>query len=206
MKNIVIILMFVAFLQANAQSIVPIQDYRNNPNLNNTYFKDVNNYLSKFVGTWVFNDGTKALKIKFYRIDRVPKFLLTNSFMDEIHSYIEYKVLEGGVWVTKYNTFPPIGTPLDQPMMTIYSIHGSIYFDINLLSMRYHEPTPSCKRWFNAALELKFINNGLSQQLEWKRKLFAPNSFLSEEPCPDGQMIDMSEFIIPAELLLTKQN
>lgn len=206
MKNIVIILLFVTFLKTNAQTIVPIQNYRNNPNLNNTYFQDVNNYLNKFVGTWVFNDGTKALKIKFYRINRVPKFLLTNSFMDEIHSYLEYKVLEGGVWVTKYNTFPPIGTPPDQPMMTIYSIHGSIYFDINLLSMRYHEPTSSCKRWFNAALELKFINNGLSQQLEWKRKLFAPNSFLSEEPCPDGQMIDMSEFIIPAELLLTKQN
>ena len=198
--------MFVAFLQANAQSIVPIQDYRNNPNLNNTYFKDVNNYLNKFAGTWVFNDGTKALKIKFYRINKVPKFLSTNSFMDEIHSYIEYKVLEGGIWITKYNTFPPIGTPVDQPMMTIYSIYGSIYFDINTLYTNYHEPSPSCKRWFQASLELKFINNGLSQQLEWKRTLSEPNTFLSEEPCPNGQMIDMNEFIIPAELLLTKQN
>ena len=206
MKNIVIILMFVAFLQANAQSIVPLQDYKNNIYLDNTYFKDINNHLNKFVGTWVFNDGSKALKIKFYRINKMPLSLPKTSFMDEIHSYIEYKVLEGGIWVTKYNTFPPIGTPPDQPMMTIYSIRGSILHEINSLQMNYHEPTSSCKRWFNAALELKFINNGLSQQLEWKRKLYAPNSFLSEEPCPDGQMIDMSEFIIPAELLLTKQN
>mgnify|MGYP006174447459 FL=1 len=206
MKNIVIVLLFVAFLKSNAQTIVPIENWKNNSDLNNTYYKDVNNHLNKFVGTWVFNDGNKSLKIKLYRINKVPLFLNINSFIDEIHSYIEYKVLEGGVWVAKHNTFPPIGTPIDQPMMTIYSIHGSINFDINTLYTRYDEPTPSCKRWFNAALELKFINNGLSQQLEWKRKLYAPNSFLSEEPCPDGQMIDMSEFIIPAELLLTKQN
>ena len=68
-KKIFILLFVFCFTivkaQQNTWNIIPLEDqYKiENIGLQNVYYKDVNNHLDKFLGTWVYYQGNENFKI-----------------------------------------------------------------------------------------------------------------------------------------------
>ena len=70
MKNIKFILIYsLIILGINCKAQSPIIDLndRNGTIINGAYYKDVNNLLNQFEGTYVLNDGVNYLKIVFQK-------------------------------------------------------------------------------------------------------------------------------------------
>nr|WP_120200211.1 DUF6705 family protein [Ichthyenterobacterium magnum] len=64
MKHItIIIIALLLTLSCKAQSPIVALDESLNNKSNGTYFKDLNNELNKFMGTWVYTDGNNSLTI-----------------------------------------------------------------------------------------------------------------------------------------------
>jgi hypothetical protein len=64
MKNIILLIIAIVFtIQCSAQTkTVKLTDKNDDRELE-TYYKDANNDLDAFVGTWIFTDGNTSLKI-----------------------------------------------------------------------------------------------------------------------------------------------
>lgn len=66
MKTIYILLITILFSSTSiAQS--PVVDIENKPSfretVTNTYYKDINNFMNPFVGTWIYTNGNTSFKI-----------------------------------------------------------------------------------------------------------------------------------------------
>ena len=66
MKTIYILLITILFSSTSiAQS--PVVDIENKPSfretVTNTYYKDINNFMNPFVGTWIYINGNTSFKI-----------------------------------------------------------------------------------------------------------------------------------------------
>lgn len=67
MKNTLFTIIFLVFISLSCkaqQPIISIED-ATAEEIENAYYKDTNNILDPFVGSWVLNDGTTYLKIVF---------------------------------------------------------------------------------------------------------------------------------------------
>ncbi len=207
MKTYISIFLIFSFLTIKAQEIiVPLEDeltYEDNTETP-IYFKDVNNTLNKFTGNWVFDDGTHYLKIFIVKNSHEalgwPPHYNDPNFNDNLSITLIYKL--NGVEI--YNT--------ESASSQDAHITGSIINNSNEIEFYYREPTTSCERHKKADLSLEFISDGTLGQngslpsgtLEWKRV----NGLSRVSPlkeCPDGNTIDTSEFVIPAELTLERE-
>ncbi|PTT71022.1 DUF6705 family protein, partial [Chryseobacterium sp. HMWF001] len=61
MKNTILLILFLGIISCNAQVIPMKADYTEVPD--NAYFKDTDNFLDKFVGTWKYQNGNEQLTI-----------------------------------------------------------------------------------------------------------------------------------------------
>ena len=93
MKNIIlIIVIFLAVLNCKAQS--PILSIKNIglKNQSNAYYKDIDNELNPYEGTWVHTDGNTSLKIKLVKNEKAKE---VNYYEDLIIGGYQY--IENGV-------------------------------------------------------------------------------------------------------------
>jgi len=157
--------------------------------------EDTNNNLDKFVGNWLYDDGTDYLAIEVVKYEHSPigidGFYNDNDFQDVLHINMEYH-LNG---VVKYNSDNAV------------SISGNILDAFNIIELLYNEPSLiSCERRNNARLILEYRSNfpNGQPQLIWTRENGVRPGF-SVIKCPDGSEPDASEFLIPENLVLTKQ-
>ena len=98
MKNIIIFLLIINLYNCKAQSpIHPLADRNVPENLNNVYFKDVDNDLDQFVGTWVFQDGNTSLTIVLVKL---TQFFNGSWYEDMLIG--EYKYVENGIEIVNY--------------------------------------------------------------------------------------------------------
>lgn len=207
MKNLTTLMMILACYIGYNQTVVSLNNFGQYLSQDNVYFKDTNNYLNKFEGIWEYNDGTHHLIIRLFKVNQVligGGSLNITQYSDEIHSFIEYKTFENGVWISKYNSFP---YPEALNGICEKCIKGTLQTsNQNKLTMHYNEPSISCSRLKSATLYLTYALeiNSITPQLIWERIMHGDNRFGMDIPCPDGQMIDTSDFIIPANLVLTK--
>lgn len=81
MKHLFKILsLFLIALSCKAQS--PVIDLHTSDftNIENTYYKDIENFYGQFVGTWVYSDDVKTIRYRFAKkicfITNLKKFLL----------------------------------------------------------------------------------------------------------------------------------
>jgi hypothetical protein len=85
MKKIIIILVLVSSVFGNAQTVVgictghPIQDLPMG-----SYIQDINNDFDKFVGIWVWSNGTDTVTFKLIKV--------THQLNSEYHSYRDYMI------------------------------------------------------------------------------------------------------------------
>jgi len=187
MKNIVYIitLLISTFIFAQ-ETIVPIEQmpsYSITDQNNGTYyFKDVNNVLDKFVGTWKYETANESLEITFYK---VLYEAYGNDFIDELDCNFIY--IKNGVTVFDTSTINPDDK---------YFITGAYLRDLNKIKLDYSEPT-SPRDW-RASLILDYIPAALGEpeKLDWFVKTFAKKTVNGEKVYP---------FEIPYNLQLIKQ-
>lgn len=113
-KNIIILLLFVLKSQAQIVDIDTISCERGyEPNV---YYKDVNNILNNFEGTWLYQNGSIVLTIKFRKI-----LNSSNTVNSEDLLIGEYEFIENGV--VKINTLNYFNTNYSD--QTEHSIFGN---------------------------------------------------------------------------------
>lgn len=195
MKNILkIILVLVCATNSSIisaqETIIPLENQHTTapPPNQIVYYKDVNNVLNKYVGTWKYENGTHSLTIQITKEEHASKgFGSYNdpNFEDNIVIKVFYK-LNG---VTKYT-------------YQMGAMWGNNILTSNKIDIIYEEPTTTiCPRKKQADLLLEFIPNGLSSQLKWERK----NRLPREGKCDENTEYDSADFLIPENLTLTKQ-
>lgn len=194
-KNIYlqILTLFVGFL-SNAQEVIISIEQQNAINFNELeetaiYFKDTNNLLNKYVGNWIFNDGTHFLEINItkhiHELIGVTELYESNDYEDYIGISFIYKLNN----IEKYNS---------------NGIFGNSIISDNKVRLTYYEPSLiNCARQKQANLTLEFVENfPNSHQLNWTRT----NTVIEGlSKCQDGTYFDNTNFLIPANLILTKQ-
>ena len=204
MKYIYIIticlLMSAYSVNAQNETIVPIENwYTVNLSDDIYYFKDVNNYLDKFVGVWVYSNNNTYLKLEIIKEthqDMNGGFSLNlDDFEDYIVISMQYK--ENGI--EKYNSLPST-INRDNPRMSGNNIDTD---NTNKIKITYKEPSiVSCTRLRRGDLVLEF-SSGSPDQLIWTR-IDEPVNYGWIPKCPNG-VVDDTPFLIPANLILTKQ-
>lgn len=107
MKKIFYLTSLLLFTFCTAQNQV-IELYGNQPfgTVNNAYYKDVNDFLNQYIGTWLYTNGNTSLKIIFQKRE--------HKYMPGTISYYrdllvgEYQFIENGI--EKVNTLNQINT------------------------------------------------------------------------------------------------
>lgn len=123
MKNILITFLFLAIIiNCKAQSpVINIEDYNGKP-IEGAYYRDTDNLLDSFVGTYIYTNGTTSLKIVLQK-----KTMLFDSFKYEDLLVGEYQYLEDGV--EKINTL--INLAESHLYSFDYGIHGNAILRMN---------------------------------------------------------------------------
>lgn len=206
MKKIFYILtvFFLVSLRTYSQEIIPIEnqfDYDNPFG----HFKDVNGILDKFTGEWEFTDATHYFKIKFYKIEDVVTFN-GHDINDELRSFMFYKELQNGNWVTIYNTYPLSYSATDltnQNFNNLTCIHGNVsWHNNNKVTLFYYEPSPTCSRIYEQELILLYSSSSGSPQLNWQLGLINGSSIV--EPCSLETGNQIYQYRIPNQMILNK--
>lgn len=185
MKNILFTILTLITISTFAQQDVTVsihQKGRLEEEDNLTYYyKDLNNDLDKFLGTWKYIDTNKELTVTFYQE--------TNNYcgnsQDELYAKFTYS--ENGILV--YNTFTNY-----RPNK---KISGAFFDDINKMELFYDEPsTITYRRTVNPPiLKIEFLgSDNLSGQplLKWDLEYNTHGN-------------EVWPFRIPKNLILTRQ-
>lgn len=122
MKNLILIVLLLLSINCKAQSpIIDIID-DDGSEINGAYYKDVNNLLNPFEGTYIYTSGSTTLKIVL-----VKKVLQYNSQYYEDLIIGEYQYIKDGVQIA--NTLSEISTTyLNQRN---HKIEGNLIVDKN---------------------------------------------------------------------------
>ena len=182
MKKMIYMLTVLLGITVNAQEIiVPIENLSSTDvNADKYYFKDVNNVLDKYLGTWKYETATESLEVTFTKI-------VHNPYVDDYTDIIsgQYVYIKNGV--TIINTFP-----LDYEEYGHF-IFGEYLDTLNKLDLFYSEPD-DLREW-KARLILDY-NFTSPATLNWHVKTFSRKTvgFLKVYP-----------YQIPKDLVLIKQ-
>lgn len=123
-KTIFTFLLFISFINCKAQN--PIIPRFNNGgtfgDVPGAYYKDIDNYLNQFVGTWIFTNGTTSLEIKFIKKEMIQKTMLnSNSIYYADYLFGEFRYVENGI--EKANTLDALNNSFLTPYeYSLYSI------------------------------------------------------------------------------------
>lgn len=190
MKNIYKIIILLSGFSSFSQTIVekPIQTFYEGNFPSNVYYKDLNNLLNKYVGTWIFDDGTHYFKIQFYKQTYYRETPIGNKkttiYTDRIIGHYQYKL--NGVEI--YNI-----TNNDEFAHSSSGSYRNTGFNIF-----YDEPTTnSCGRRIMGEVSLIHSINNSVEQLTWNRVDFNGGA--------DCYPFDTTPFKTPANMVLTKQ-
>ena len=131
MKKILTLIFIISYLNTFSQNI-NIENI-SSPRVSGAYYKDINNLLDPYVGTWVYSSPTDTLKIKLRKVIRAP--FINNSFEDLIVG--EYQYIKNGV--EKINTLSNFST--NYPMQRAHKINGNnILENHNIPKCNYCNP------------------------------------------------------------------
>jgi hypothetical protein len=210
MKKIIFLTLFLLFsttiIAQNEE--VPVEDWLNTE-YSNPYLKDINNVLNKFEGEWLYTDATHYFKIKFYKIEHVDLTIMGGHWIfDELRSFMLYKELQGGVWVTVYNTYPASYTPADlqnSAFNNFTSIHGNAVYknNLNKIGLFHYEPAPPCSRVNKRSNNVLYSTVGGQETLTWTLDYYYTSNVV--KPCPDSVVNNPQyNYKIPENMVMVK--
>lgn len=196
MKNIIILLLIINLYNCKAQSTIhPLADRNVPENFNNVYFKDIDNDLDQFVGTWVFQDGNTSLTIV---LEKLTQFFTGSWYDDRLIG--EYKYVLNGTEIVNY--LPRLNNP--NVTKAAHSIKGK-----KIVSKYYLPECDFCatnqrrlslnfadlerKYLFDSELILTYVNdNGIEKLyvvLQGKTTSTVPDNVPLETRVPYGEYI-----------------
>lgn len=156
-----------------------------------TYFKDINGTFNKFLGTWIYNQDGHYFRITFFKTENVDYWFSDRQTEDIVESHYEYKY-NGNLIFENYST--------NRTMVS-----SNILYNDNFLGFSYLEPSlTSCNKARIGRLKITYsLNSSGLPILIWERVIvpLTQNPF----PCPDNSAPDESDFLVPANMVLTKQ-
>jgi len=202
-KIIIVIAFIFCFAFSQAQQVVPAEEkqsfllsYVETRYPDNVYFQDTNNILDKYIGNWVYDDGTHFFEINISLIEnRQAGFSGRTEFNDLL--IVRYRYVENGIEV--YNILN------DNERFAMRMLYA---YEDNRTSFHYEEPTDACTRANNAYLRIDYLpedsSNGTPETLNWQRLYFNSLSGVVNR-CPDGTSTDDSPLRIPEEMTLSRQ-
>ena len=200
-KNILTIasLLLISNLIQAQQTVKPIESwlhdsYSDNPN---TYYKDTNNKLQDLASTWVYDNGVDYFRITFYKIKSKVNDK-HNVYADILLSKFLYKRNNTVIYDNYGTNSYPVGTVNTKP-----SEIESDFVKNATVSFGYTEPSSNdCKRRRVGFLNITYNANPVPT-LQWKR--ITNERYFLDMPCENGVEPDNSDFVIPAEMMLNKQ-
>ncbi|PQJ31411.1 hypothetical protein BST92_05515 [Nonlabens arenilitoris] len=118
MKYIITLLItLVHFYNYAQQPVLTLQD-QGFRNIDNAYYKDNNNELDSFEGTWLFTDGNNSLKIV---LEKEVMYYNGSYYEDRIRG--EYQYIKNGVEIV--NTLIRLNDTILQPSFSRHEIYGN---------------------------------------------------------------------------------
>ena len=150
------------------------------------YLKDYNNNLDKFVGTWVYTQGTTTFTLV---IKKAIKVRIVDYYSDELQ--ITFKYVQNGV--VKSNTLSLSGDKSPVISMNFWPNNFS------KMSLHYMDPERP-KVIGKAVINTTFIALGAPSKLQWS--LVQTGLLNSHEGDPEVLM----DFRVPTSATLTKVN
>ena len=196
--KIFLLLLFVNFI-AGQEIIKPIEqrlgdNYQNNTNV---YYKDTNERLQDLVGSWEYEENGVFFKVTFYKL-KINHNEKHNVFGDKL--FAKFLFIENGNVV--YDNYENMVYPISANVNTKPSDIESTYVLPNHISFLYTEPSMiDCHRRKVGRLEITYLNNA-TPQIQWVRT--TATRYFRSNPCDNGVLPDDSDFLIPANMVLTK--
>ena len=202
MKHIIYTLILLFSINSLAQQIVPLETkYTTNFLARDTYFKDVNGELDKFIGTWKYEDATTStvFEITFYKEENVSS--IHNCTFDRLNANFKLTINN----VEQYNTY----TNDYGKMFMGGSFYNSYIYD-PAGTGDYTIVAPSVNRYHLAIVEPGFIGFLHSSDLTiiyeselGLEKLYWKNDVSVATLIATGQQINIYQ--MPLEMVLIKQ-
>lgn len=159
MKNIksLILLLFTTCIFAQSPEIN--MHSTGHRDVENAYYKDIDDFQNQFVGTWVYTDATKTIRFRFVKKEMFYYQSFTNCYVDFLVGEMQY--LENGV--EKINSLMNLN--INHSEIFNYSLYGDRKVfnnwypkclecpdNIERLPMSYNEPTNN-----DSGLEAAFV-------------------------------------------------
>ena len=185
MKHIIIILITtISFFNCKAQSPILSIDELGRNNLNNAYYKDLNNELNPFEGTWLYANGNTSLKIVLVK---KPMYFNGKYYEDLIIG--EYQYIENGV--EKINTLADLNLNLGHShKIDGNNIHNTCIFlpaddcvdgekrlDVSLMN-------PGTRHYANLLLHKRVVNGQQALKAVFSFTYIGPNDETGDQPNP----------------------
>jgi len=214
-KVYILIFALIWFTLCKAQSpILPLYNNSNFGNVENAYYKDINNVHNQYVGTWLYVNGNTSLKIilKKKEIFHVVGHI-TNPTPDFYTDAIvgEYQYIENGV--EKINTLPNITfdfqTSSDHNLYSFSLKRADTYPKCNECTigekvLRMNIDEPSRRHIINLSRDFiirRYFDNGVEKLKIWF--ILTGNGVYVDSNT--NELSDISGFSLPyGEYVLTK--
>lgn len=209
MKKVIIILLFIVSNYSIAQSPV-LNIHTTYQDIENAYYKDIDNFQNQFIGTWVYTDAAKTIRFRFIKKEMFYFQSVKSYYIDVLVGEMQY--IENGV--EKINSLMNLNA--NHLKIFSYSLHGTIKIannyppicnecpqNIERLPMSYDEPTNN-----DEGLEAYFVMRRADENGVQKIKIQyflsnGPSGFQSDFQTPSTN----TDFTIPyGDYTLTKEN
>lgn len=156
-----------------------------------TYFKDLNNSLDKFLGSWVYSQGSEYFKITFIKLTNQVSEMNLRQKEDILITRYEYKQNGNTIFET-YSTNRSF-------------VNWSFMIDSNKIALSYTEPSfTHCRKQRIGDLEITYSLNSNNQPIiTWSRTDAPINQ--QPIPCQGSTTVDISNFLTPGNMILVKQ-
>lgn len=147
MKRIIQISMLLfTIIVCKAQTPV-INIHGSKKEIENAYYKDIENFYGQFVGTWVYSDNVKTIRYRFAKKERFYRQSVQNYYVDYLIGEMQY--IENGV--EKINSLNRVNLNFDTIFKYSMSSIGKTGYnwapvctecppDVQRLIMSYDEP------------------------------------------------------------------
>ncbi len=121
-KYIIVILFFLNLFRTNAQIIKDISDYDGLAHIRGAYYKDIQNKLDAYVGTYVYTNGATTLKFVFKKV-----LYKNQTYYTEDVLVGEYQYIVNGVEIA--NTLNRFSLNYTAEEMFKHSVKGNDIYD-----------------------------------------------------------------------------
>lgn len=211
MKRIALIIILFAVINCKAQNPIINLHTSGLRDIENAYYKDIENFYGQFVGTWVYSDNTKTIRFKFAKKEMFYKRSIKNYYIDYLVGEMQY--IQNGV--QKINSLDR----LDMDFSNIYAYSMSSITktgynwapvcedcpsNVMRLVMSYDEPTNEDFGLIADFVMRRVVENGVDKlkvQYRWNTGASGVNKFDTELLSGD------TDFTIPyGDYTLVREN